>query len=734
MKKASKIILPIILLIFTLIISSCNNGIPEVTEPETPSEAVTNEETTSPPPITTDEVTTEEITTEEITFEEVTTEEITTEEVTTEEVTTAEVTTEEVSAEEFTTEEVTTEEITTEAPHGHLWGSWKVVKASTCENMGLESRSCDCGETQIRDTRALGHVDGKWTVSAEATCTADGIRVLNCLRCAKLLQSENIPMKGHVFGAWRVLGSASCTEKGFETRSCSCGETQSRELAPRGHRNEQWVTLSRASCTSDGVKEKKCGACGEILDREITSAFGHSEGWTVTEQALSCTSDGIKHKVCSRCTAILHTEITESPGHVAGEWFTNDEKSTAEIGVRQKKCLYCDLVMDEVSQKSLALIEAERVSAAINAVRGENSFTFAAMSDIHVDNVGTGYNQLPTKKSCEFAVRTLSLMEKLTMIDAAAMLGDYTASGHSYSIDHIKADFEYVRDTFGDLGDFPVAWIRGNHEINYYADAERPTTNDELYEYIDSNSRGLTVDPANPKGGYGYIDFPDNKIRMIFLNTSDVYTEYSFVKGEDAPALGVSSAQLRWLAGTALDFSDKANAAKWGIIINSHAPLDYTKDITRLLLILEAYREGGSGSIEYTLEGSFYSIRYDFGYSARAEIICSIHGHIHNFKQDIISSSDSVEPWLPRLCAPNMCAGRENTPIGSLPAYEEKWGDFDKNGEPLFYTKCHWDAEKGTYIYDEESGTSYCMITVNRDTRTIYAHYVGNGYDRTIKY
>ena len=149
------------------------------------------------------------------------------------------------------------------------------------------------------------------------------------------------------------------------------------------------------------------------------------------------------------------------------------------------------------------------------------------MSDIHVDNVGTGYNQLPTKKSCEFAVRTLSLMEKLTMIDAAAMLGDYTASGHSYSIDHIKADFEYVRDTFGNLGDFPVAWIRGNHEINYYADAERPTTNDELYEYIDSNSRGLTVDPANPKGGYGYIDFPDNKIRMIFLNTSDVYTEYS---------------------------------------------------------------------------------------------------------------------------------------------------------------------------------------------------------------
>ena len=60
---------------------------------------------------------------------------------------------------------------------------------------------------------------------------------------------------------------------------------------------------------------------------------------------------------------------------------------------------------------------------------------------------------------------------------------------------------------------------------------------EQIYKYIEANSRGMTVDPLNPTGGYGYIDFPENKIRMIFLNTSDVYSEYAFREGEDAPSL-----------------------------------------------------------------------------------------------------------------------------------------------------------------------------------------------------
>ena len=190
-----------------------------------------------------------------------------------------------------------------------------------------------------------------------------------------------------------------------------------------------------------------------------------------------------------------------------------------------------------------------------------------------------------------------------------ALLGDYTASSpNNYSVSNVKSDFEYVRRLFDGLGDYPVAWIRGNHENNYFANSERPLTNDEIFENIESNSRGLTVDPLNPKGGYGYIDFPENKIRMIFLNTSDVYIEHAFIEGEDAPSVGVSSVQLKWLASVALDFSDKADACDWGIIINSHVPLDQGNDAQRVLKILEAYKSGLSGRLDYVREEKSYSV------------------------------------------------------------------------------------------------------------------------------
>ncbi len=767
------------LLVLTLIISSCVSDIEsnETTVPEAPSEAVTSEDVTSPPEDTSEKVTTDIITEEELTIEDITTEEITTAEVTTAEVATAEVTTEEVTTKEVTTEDAATEEVTAPpVPHEHVWGAWRVIKASGCTLAGNESRECACGETESRDIPSLGgHIDGRWITVTKATCTEKGYRERICSRCTLVILTESIPEKGHS-GELRETIKASCISDGRKDNVCiDCGKLLSAEtvkayghtegrtvtekeasctseglrhticsvctaifrseiIEPTGHSPGSRTVVQEVSCTADGLIEYFCDGCGILLSSETVKAYGHTEGRTVTEKEVSCTSDGLRHTICSVCTLILRSETIVSEGHVESGWTVDDELSTEEISVRQKKCIYCGILMAEERIKSLALIEAERVAAAINAVRGDNSFTFAALSDIHVDNVGTGYNQIPTKRSCEFAVRTLSLMERMMKVSAAALLGDYTASGHNYSMSHIISDFEYVRECFGDLGDLPVAWIRGNHEINYYGDSERPTTNEELYEYIDSNSRGLTVDPQNPKGGYGYIDFPENKIRMIFLNTSDVYTEYIFVKGEEAPCIGVSSAQLRWFAETALDLSDKADASEWGILLNSHAPLNYTADTSRFLILLEAYKDGRAGVLSYSLYGKAYSVDYNFTYRGRAEIICSIHGHNHNFKHEKISSSSAVSPWLWRICVPNICAGRENECATSIPSFAQKWGDFDEEGNPLYYTKCHWDDQLGMYIYDEDAGTSYCMITVNRDTKMIYAHYVGTGRDRELSY
>ena len=194
----------LLLSVFALILSGCGHGSSgEVTtaSSEEVTVRVTEEETTVPDPVgvTTAEATAEEVTTAEVTTAEVTTAEVTTAEVTTSEETTAEVTTAEVTTSEVTTAEVTTGEITT--AHVHSWGTWSVVTKATCEQPGLEKRSCACGQTQTRNTSALGHT--KVTDSGTpATCTESGISDgTHCSVCGKVLEAQTViqPL-GHSFG------------------------------------------------------------------------------------------------------------------------------------------------------------------------------------------------------------------------------------------------------------------------------------------------------------------------------------------------------------------------------------------------------------------------------------------------------------------------------------------------------------------------------------------------------
>ena len=53
--------------------------------------------------------------------------------------------------------------------HEHDWSAWKVTTAATCTEKGVETRTCDCGETETRDINALGHDWGEWTLSADGS-------------------------------------------------------------------------------------------------------------------------------------------------------------------------------------------------------------------------------------------------------------------------------------------------------------------------------------------------------------------------------------------------------------------------------------------------------------------------------------------------------------------------------------------------------------------------------------
>ena len=102
----------------------------------------------------------------------------------------------------------------------------------------------------------------------------------------------------HSFGAWTVTTEPTCTEKGIETRTCQCGETETREIDALGH-TEEIIPAVEATCTETGLTEgKKCSVCGEILvAQEETPALGHD--WKGTS--------------CQRCDAKRENPFTDVP-------------------------------------------------------------------------------------------------------------------------------------------------------------------------------------------------------------------------------------------------------------------------------------------------------------------------------------------------------------------------------------------------------------------------------------
>ncbi len=125
----------------------------------------------------------------------------------------------------------------------------------------------------------------------------------------------------HAFGDWTVTTPATCTADGVETRSCACGETETRAIPATGHSFDEWTVTTPATCTKDGVESRTCSACGETETRAIP-ATGHSFGeWTATTPA-TCTEDGVETRTCSACGE-TETRAISATGHVDAD---NDGK------------------------------------------------------------------------------------------------------------------------------------------------------------------------------------------------------------------------------------------------------------------------------------------------------------------------------------------------------------------------------------------------------------------------
>lgn len=71
----------------------------------------------------------------------------------------------------------------------------------------------------------------------------------------------------HAFGEWSVTTAATCTEKGTETRTCACGETETRDIEALGHQevSDDTVAVEPTCFTTGMTVGTHCERCGAVV-------------------------------------------------------------------------------------------------------------------------------------------------------------------------------------------------------------------------------------------------------------------------------------------------------------------------------------------------------------------------------------------------------------------------------------------------------------------------------------
>lgn len=371
--------------------------------------------------------------------------------------------------------------------------------------------------------------------------------------------------------------------------------------------------------------------------------------------------------------------------------------------------------------------EALRVANAVQAVRKDDSIVFLAMSDNHQYGAQADAVQYPDATAIKsdtgnlHAAMAAKIFAYALGFDFMAQLGDATFGNAQTTSELLRAQtnelLSFLRESHKDI---PCFHAIGNHDSGiYYHNAMMSTGNTGVYtesgEWLYNNYTALsesenTVFGGQANGGYCYRDFPDKKLRVFLLNTSEAL----IVNQLDRATLG---SQRKWFADALVNLNSKSDAANWQWMLLSHYPADYGNTMP-LSELLKAYVEGGS--ITIALE-SGSNATVNFSGKNSAKMIAQFHGHVHNFLTSKLYSYATgkgvkYDAW--RVCIPNGQYSTENryTTVGS-------------------YTDISF-AQDVAYSKTENSAkdTSFVINVVTPSEQKITSICYGAGIDRVIGY
>ena len=431
---------------------------------------------------------------------------------------------------------------------------------------------------------------------------------------------------------------------------------------------------------------------------------------TVYVQEVTAESCAFATRVINIPDSARSVKVYARPYYVV-EW--NGESITVYGAVDALSCSEVLVSMLDLDTHYMNNIQAALPEYLSQDEGGANTLTFTMMSDPHLRQ-----NAPHIVDNVEASSAWANLVgNDFVMISGDFIIGDLPKQTSLGLIDAAIA-------AAGAYGFVPVYAVKGNHDVNMdykigtdpetgkvvYSNADR-ITEKEFYDHaIAHNEDTIMTDPANPYGGYYYVNFSKQKIRLICLNTTEIRQDVDILnstKSEFHQNGLLSLQQTTWLVNTALQVP-----TGWAVMVIAHIPpitganvgvenettADapfHTRGIrnSSLTSLLEAFVAGSKGSVTAkTFENGVAKIvyvPYDFTALQDVEFIGHFSGHVHEDSHSVFNGINYV--------------------VINCTTPQKRWDT-------------SLDREVGT-----ETALSLNSFIVDRDTRTVTCIKIGTG-------
>ena len=472
--------------------------------------------------------------------------------------------------------------------------------------------------------------------------------------------------------------------------------TNGRELAYNGWSSTGYIPIGEHTSFSflvggsNGVYSEKSGIYGAFYDATKT----YVSGITGTLAGTTIPANAKYFRISQETKYFIKYGNNVNPYAIIidpTEWDTVPTYIASYVPYGYTLAEGVDDITDAINYNALRSVPSwtlEEISSVVPKVRnlqGGNTLSFAFLTDMH-----NGAN-LNIRAANHHAIQSLQSIEKQIPLDYVVFGGDYLSNSSSTTVDECN---EQIQDLMKYINEVraPKFMLRGNHDNNYF-NASALYTATMFYRNTDKffekhNSIVMFADELEKS--IGYVDLDNLKVRLIFVNMTDT----------DSTGFGITWAQMDWFGHVALDFSDKADKDKWGVIVFSHSYFE-ASSITdgglslapQMHRMLVAFKNGNR--YEYNADHIF-----DYTQQGAMEVICAVVGHWHADRSAVV---DGIQ-----VIATMQTAGGDDEPADGGTTYAKVWGTADE--------------------------TAYDIFTIDRENKVIYTSRFGVGQDRQWSY